>query len=77
MITVWKQDRVSRPPTAGLGTCDLRDVVNAPGVCHQLGRTLIDRRRYLPEHPWCAYPECRHAAGTPDEVQFQAKPGQD
>lgn len=38
------------------------------------GRTLIDRRLYLPEHSWCADSERRHAAGIPDEVQFQTKP---
>ncbi|MFV0131839.1 IS701 family transposase [Streptomyces sp. HMX87] len=38
------------------------------------GRTLIDRRLYLPEHSWCADVERRHAAGIPDEVQFQTKP---
>ena len=38
------------------------------------GRTLIDRRLYLTEHSWCADSERRHAAGIPDEVQFQTKP---
>lgn len=28
------------------------------------GRTLIDRRLYLPEHAWCADSERRHAAGS-------------
>ncbi|MFE0705417.1 IS701 family transposase [Streptomyces sp. NPDC058872] len=38
------------------------------------GRTLIDRRLYLPEHSWCTDAERRRAAGIPDEVQFQTKP---
>ncbi len=38
------------------------------------GRTLIDRRLYLPEHSWCTDAERRQAAGIPDEVQFQTKP---
>lgn len=38
------------------------------------GRTLADRRLHLPEHSWCADAERRHAAGTPDEVQFRARP---
>ncbi|WP_430541581.1 IS701 family transposase [Streptomyces malaysiensis] len=38
------------------------------------GRTLIDRRLYLPEHSWCADAERRHAARIPEEVRFQTKP---
>ncbi|MGA5318754.1 IS701 family transposase [Streptomyces pseudogriseolus] len=38
------------------------------------GRTLIDRRLYLPEHSWCADPKRRHAAGIPDGVRFATKP---
>jgi SRSO17 transposase len=38
------------------------------------GRTLIDRRLYLPEHSWCADAERRHAAGIPEEIQFATKP---
>ncbi|GEC05291.1 hypothetical protein SSP24_29460 [Streptomyces spinoverrucosus] len=38
------------------------------------GRALVDRRLYLPEQSWCSDPERRHAAGIPDEVQFQTKP---
>lgn len=29
MITAWKQDRVARSATGDLGSCDLREVVNA------------------------------------------------
>ncbi|MFE0728943.1 IS701 family transposase [Streptomyces antibioticus] len=38
------------------------------------GRTLIDRRLYLPEHSWCTDAERRQEAGISDEVQFQTKP---
>lgn len=38
------------------------------------GRTLIDRRLYLPEHSWCADSERRQAAGIPETVQFATKP---
>jgi hypothetical protein len=41
------------------------------------GRTLIDRRLYLPEHSWCVDVQRRHSAGILDEVQLadQAPPG--
>ncbi|SOR76590.1 FOG: Transposase [Streptomyces chartreusis NRRL 3882] len=38
------------------------------------GRTLIDRRLYLPEQSWCSDPGRRQAAGIPETVQFQTKP---
>jgi SRSO17 transposase len=38
------------------------------------GRTLIDRRLYLPEHSWCTDPGRRQAAGIPDEIEFATKP---
>ncbi len=38
------------------------------------GRTLIDRRLYLPEHSWCTDARRRRAAGIPETVQFATKP---
>jgi SRSO17 transposase len=38
------------------------------------GRTLIDRRLYLPEHSWSNDPKRRTGAGIPETVQFATKP---
>ncbi|URM89107.1 transposase [Streptomyces sp. MRC013] len=38
------------------------------------GRVLTDRRLHLPEQPRCSDPGRRHAAGTPEGVQFQTEP---
>ncbi|MFE1251463.1 IS701 family transposase [Streptomyces sp. NPDC058741] len=38
------------------------------------GRTLIDRRLYIPEHSWSNNPERRTTAGIPATVQFATKP---
>lgn len=38
------------------------------------GRALLDRRLYLPEHPWLADPDRCRWAGVPDEATFATKP---
>ncbi len=65
---------VQRQYTGTAGRVENAQVGVFLALATRRGRALIDRRLYLPEHSWCADPERRHAAGIPDEVQFQTKP---
>jgi SRSO17 transposase len=45
-----------------------------PAYATPVGRALLDRRLYLPEHSWLADTGRCQAAGIPDEIDFATKP---
>ncbi len=73
-----KKDRASagvqRQYTGTAGRIENSQVGVLLAYATNRGRTPIDRRLYLPEHSWSADAQRRHAAGIPDEMQFQTKP---
>ncbi|MEU8878427.1 IS701 family transposase [Streptomyces javensis] len=65
---------VQRQYTGTAGRIENAQVGVFLALATRRGRTLIDRRLYLPEQSWCADPERRNAAGIPQTVQFATKP---
>jgi SRSO17 transposase len=65
---------VQRQNTGTAGRIENAQVGVFLALATRRGRTLIDRRLYLPEHSWSNDPKRRTGAGIPETVQFATKP---
>jgi len=65
---------VQRQYTGTAGRIENAQVGVFLAYASERGRSLIDRRLYLPEHTWCKDSERRSGSGVPEDIEFATKP---